>query len=309
MLPMSAVTAAPPHSLLLATDLGARCDRALERAIALARHWQARLVVVCVLPPLEQHALSEELFGQADWGPSRSPLQYARRRLQRDLGSLADGVALSLRLQQGPVGATIARVAQEEGCGLIITGLAADAAFLQPRLGSTVTWLARHSTVPLLLVRNRAHHPYRAMVLANDHSDPCRHALHNALSLFGEPLQLSLVHALDLPRAGLLTTPLAAQEAQARQAANQRDRQFLAGCTISAELHQRIALASDDGEPARVLGRYVRDHDSDLMIVASHGRSALSQLLLGSDAQRLLTRAATDTLLVRRPEDMSEKAE
>lgn len=309
MLPMSAVTTAPPHSLLLATDLGARCDRALERAITLARHWQARLVVVSVLPPLEQHELSEELFGQADWGPSLGPLQYAQRRLQRDLGELASGVEASLRLEQGAVGPAIARVAQETGCGLIITGLAGDAAFQQPRLGSTVTWLARHSEVPLLLVRNRAHRPYRSMVLANDHSAPCRHALHSALSLFGEPLQLSLVHALELPRAGLLTTPLAELQAQARQAANQRDRQFLDGCTLSDALRQRLVLASDDGEPARVLGRYVRDHDSDLMIVASHGRSPLSQLLLGSDAQRLLAQAATDTLLVRRPPDMPGKAE
>ena len=305
---MSTAPAPTPHSLLLATDLGARCDRALERAIALARHWQARLVVVCVLPPLEQHELSEELFGQADWGPSRSPLQYAQRRLQRDLGSLADGVPLSLRLEQGAVGATIVQAAQEEGCGLIITGLAGDAAFQQPRLGSTVTWLARHSDIPLLLVRNRAHRPYRSMVLANDHSAPCRHALHSALSLFGQPLQLSLVHALELPRAGLLTTPLTELEAQARQAANQRDRQFLDSCTLSDELRQRIVLASDDGEPARVLARYVRDHDSDLMIVASHGRSTLSQLLLGSDAQRLLAQAATDTLLVRRPVETSPEA-
>ncbi|MGN0858428.1 MAG: universal stress protein [Stenotrophomonas sp.] len=306
---VTADTATAPHSLLLATDLDARCDRAMERAIALARHWQARLVVVCVLPPREQHELSEQLFGQADWGPSLSPQAAARRRLQRDLGSLAEGVTLCLRLEHGTPGSTVLRVAREEGCGLIITGLAANAAFQQPRLGSTVSWLARHSEVPLLLVRNRAHRPYRSMVLANDHSPHCQHALHTALELFGEPLQLSLVHALELPRAGLLTTPLAELQAQARQAASQRDRQFLDSCTFSSALRQRITLASDDGEPARVLGRYVRDHDSDLMIVASHGRSAVSELLLGSDAQRLLAQAATDTLLVRRPLDMPGKAE
>ena len=186
-----------PRSLLLATDLGARCDRALERALDLARHWQARLVVVSVLPPLEQHELSEELFGQADWGPSLDPLQYAQRRLHRDLGERASGVDVVLRLEQGAVGPAIARVAQETGCGLVITGLARDAIFEQPRLGSTVTWLARHSEVPVLLVRNRAHQPYRSIVLANDHSAHCQHALHTALALFGEPLQLSLVHALE----------------------------------------------------------------------------------------------------------------
>lgn len=296
-----------PRSLLLATDLGARCDRALERALDLARRWQAQLVVVSVLPPLEQHELSEELFGQADWGPSLGPLQYAQRRLHRDLGELAAGVEVSLRLEQGAVGPAIARVAQESGCGMVITGLARDAIFEQPRLGSTVTWLARHSEVPVLLVRNRAHQAYRSMVLANDHSAHCQHALHTALELFGEPLQLSLVHALELPRAGLLTTPHAQLEEQARSQANRLGREFLASCRIADALRQRAQLVSDDGEPARVVSRYARDHDSDLVVVGTHGRSTLSHLLLGSDAQRLLGQAQTDTLLVRRMAEASQK--
>lgn len=304
---MPAISTAPPRSILLATDLSARCDRALDRAISLARHWQARLVVVNVLPPLEQHEISEDLFGQADWGPSLSPRQYAERRLQRDLGRLAEGLQVSLRLEQGPVGRCVQEVAQQEGCSLIISGLARDAIFEQPRLGSTVIWLARHSNVPLLLVRNRAHSAYRSMVLANDHSLPCQHALQTALALFGEPLQLSLVHALELPRAGLLTTPHTELEAQARETANQLGQQFLAQAGLDDALRQRTTLVSDDGEPARVVNRYVRDHDSDLMVVGTHGRSTLSSLLLGSDAQRLLGNSQTDTLLVRR--DRSANAE
>ena len=34
---------------------------------------------------------------------------------------------------------------------------------------------------------------------------------------------------------------------------------------VARNLRQRIELISDDGEPARVVSRYVRDHDSDLM--------------------------------------------
>ena len=215
---MTALSPLPPRAVLLATDLSSRCDRALDRAIGLARQWQARLVVVSVLPPLEQHELSEELFGQADWGPSLSPQAYAQRRLQRDLDGRADGIEVVLRLQQGPVGPGIIQVAAEEDCGLILTGLARDAIFEQPRLGSTVLWLARHSPVPVLLVRNRQHNDYRTMVLANDHSAHSQRALETALGLFGEPLQLSLVHALELPRAGLLTTPRDRLPAQRRPA-------------------------------------------------------------------------------------------
>lgn len=42
-------TAAPPARLLLATDLSARCDRALDRAAQLAGEWHAELVALNVL--------------------------------------------------------------------------------------------------------------------------------------------------------------------------------------------------------------------------------------------------------------------
>ena len=38
----------PPTRVLLATDLSARCDRALDRAVQLAQQWQAQLVAVNV---------------------------------------------------------------------------------------------------------------------------------------------------------------------------------------------------------------------------------------------------------------------
>jgi hypothetical protein len=34
----------PPRRIILATDLSARCDRALDRAAALASAWQAELM-------------------------------------------------------------------------------------------------------------------------------------------------------------------------------------------------------------------------------------------------------------------------
>src|SRR3546814_7254277 len=43
----------PPHSILLATDLSHRCDRALDRAVQLAQQWSARLLVV--------HAVEKEV--------------------------------------------------------------------------------------------------------------------------------------------------------------------------------------------------------------------------------------------------------
>jgi nucleotide-binding universal stress UspA family protein len=42
-------TQGPPKTILLATDLSSRCDRAMDRAAQLASLWGARLVVLNVL--------------------------------------------------------------------------------------------------------------------------------------------------------------------------------------------------------------------------------------------------------------------
>lgn len=287
----------PPPSLLLATDLGARCDRAMERAIDLALQWQCRLVVLCVVP-------TEQTLDLLD-GSSAAQLQtWAHRQIQRDVGARLSPLTLSVRVETAAhTGPCILAVAEQENSQLLVTGMASDALFEQPRIGSTVAWLARHARVPLLVVRNRAHGPYRSMSLACDFSPHCAHALQQALALFGEPLQLDLVHALEMPRTGLLTSTLDSQLEQATRIAASQARQFLADCALPDPLHLRAQVVIQPGQPGQVVGKHVRANDSELVVVGSHGRSALSQMLLGSQAQRLLEGAQCDTLLVHRASD------
>jgi len=47
----------PPKKILLATDLSSRCDRALDRAAALAARWQSALVVLHVLEKFDPSTL------------------------------------------------------------------------------------------------------------------------------------------------------------------------------------------------------------------------------------------------------------
>lgn len=278
----------PPAAILLATDMSARCDRATSRALQLARQWNARLVVATVLPPAPA---SQSLLPDFT-APGPAQLE---QRLRRDIAADAEGIALSVRVGEGHVGRTLLQLADEEGCGLIVTGISSDPAFELPLLGSNVLWLTRHCTLPLLVVHQRVHGPYRKLALATDFSDSSAYAANHALALFGQPQRLALVHALETPGSVLLAADRDEVQAAAHEQARAQARSFIANLQPLPPEHLQLLIEADD--PARLLRRHAAD--AELVVVATHGRGALFELLIGSVARRLVATLETDTLLVR----------
>ncbi|HRQ35059.1 MAG TPA: universal stress protein [Chiayiivirga sp.] len=295
-------TAAPnpiPGTILLATDLSARCDRALDRAVQLARQWQARLVAVTVVDP---GTLSETRVRAApppSWGgDDNGPVARTLRQLRRD--AAATDVDIVVRVEEGRVNETLARVAVEEGAGLIVTGIARSESLGRTVLGSTVDWLVRHATVPVLVVRDRTHGAYRNIVLASDFSPSARFALERAAGLFaGVPM--TVFNAFEVPFLGMMDPKAQSAIAQGREAATREGQEFLASAALDPSPREAIRLHVEHGEPVRLTYEYARDHEADLIVLGTHGRSALFDILIGSIARRILETAATDILLVRNP--------
>ncbi|WP_269792755.1 universal stress protein [Stenotrophomonas sp. Iso1] len=289
---------ATPTSLLLATDLSARCDRALARAVQLARQWNARLVVATVLPDRVAGEISSNLLSSAPPLDDLRARQLAERRLQRLLDGQAEGLAVDVRIGHGHIGRTVLQLAAEESCGLIITGISSDPLFELPMLGSTVLWLTRHSLLPVLIVHDRERGPYRNLAVACDFSESVRYATHQALTLFGTPLQLSLVHALESSGSLLFSGDREAMQSHARADAREQAQALLAELRPllgQAHVHKVI----EPGDPAGVVSEHAQAAGTELVVVATHGRGALFNLLIGSVARQLVEALETDTLLVR----------
>ena len=292
------LSTATPTSLLLATDLSARCDRALARAVQLARQWNARLVVATVLPDRVAGEISSSLLSSAPPLDDLRARQLAERRLQRLLDDHAEGLVVDVRIGHGHIGRTVLQLAAEEGCGLVITGISSDPLFELPMLGSTVLWLTRHSMLPVLIVHERARGPYRNLAVASDFSDSVDHATRQALALFGTPLQLSLVHALESPGSLLFSAGREAMQDHARADAREQAQAMLARLRpLLGEAHVQKVI--EPGDPARVVSEHAQAAGSELVVVATHGRGALFNLLIGSVARQLVEALETDTLLVR----------
>jgi len=64
-----------------------------------------------------------------------------------------------------------------------------------------------------------------------------------------------------------------------------------------------VDIATAFGDPAEEIVAWSRDHEPDLVAMATHGRSGLSRALLGSVAERALRRLAGPVLMLR-PEEI-----
>lgn len=277
------------RAILLATDLDGRCDRALDRALALARTWQARLVVVTVVErvPAAPPPQGRESPDRA----SRAALRAAAR-LRRDVGPAAEGLDYELLVREGDAGACIEAVARDAGCSLIVTGVAHDAFFGRRMLGSTVAWLARHAGTPLLVVRDRPRGPYARMLVASDFSESSARALAVATGLFPEA-GATLFSAFEVPRLGLRDGDRDADVVAVRQETIDLARGFLAALDQAD-----IPVVVAHGDAASRLAAHAIESDANLVVVASHGRGAVFHLLIGSVAREILDTSPCDTLLV-----------
>lgn len=276
-----------PASLLLATDLSARCDRALERAAQLTNEWQAKLIALNVF---DVPNTPDQMLAWIDNKSDDSVLNVAARQMARDVANL--GISVSMQVVRSTdTTATIQQTALSNTSDMIITGMARNEILGRFLLGSTVTDLSRTVPIPLLVVRNRVHAPYQRILVATDFSEASRLALQLTSRWFPERT-LTVYHAHEAPFSGLSSKHLEiSHHLEQGQFAD-----FIKNSNLPANISVKPAI--ELGMPAPVMTQYVRDHDIDLVVIGSNHNRGLLDEILGSDASALLDWLPCDTLVV-----------
>lgn len=278
----------PAKRVLLATDLSARCDRALDRAVQLAQQWQAQLVAVNVAESMQ----TPDMVLNWAYGAEEDNLLILRQQLREDMADAE--VPVSIKVVKGEPAGSIVEAAGSEACELIVTGMARSEPFGRFILGTTVEKLVRLANQPVLVVRKRPHGPYRRILVATDFSRASSLALGTALKLF--PGQsIVLFHAVKQNLVELASEkPQTLQVSPAFQA--QAD-EFHDAMGLSSEVRARITLHVEAGRLESALTQYVRLHSIDLVVIGSRGQSSLMAGLVGSSASKLLHWLPCDTMI------------
>lgn len=277
---MTDTDAATPAHLLFATDLGARCDRARDRAVALARQWGARLTVV--------HAI-DALDAPNDQPPrptTDGATERALRLLRQDFADV-QGIALDFTVAEGRSDRLILDTASKQGCDLIVTGIAGNDPLGQTIRGSTVTALARHAPVPMLVVKTRPRGEYRRILVSSDFSAVSAVALDVASRLF-DPGKVTFFSAYNVPL-------VAATGTRERHEAESEARAFLSRHGGGDAVRIAVAPSRD---AAVALADHVAKEEVDLVMVETHGAGGLMTVLLGGTTIGILDEAPCDVMVV-----------
>ena len=299
---------APAGPILVATDFSVPARHAAERAARLAHETVSPLVLLHVEPGDLLAWLDEWLGQDSD----------ARHRLRHDhhqrLDTLADElhrsrrVEVSVQRRDGAVPAAIREAADTLDARLVVLGARGARPLRRLLLGSTAERMLHLSRRPLLVVRQRAHEPYRRVLVAVDFSGWSLPSL-AAARLVAPHAQLTLLTVFQTPFeekmhfAGVEPATIARYRQQARQQATRQLHPLAARAGLRAG-HWTAQVVEGDAW-MRVVEQAQQD-DCDLVVMGRQGRSAGAELLLGSVTRQVLAEIDTDLLLSTRHEELSQ---
>ena len=234
----------------------------------------------------------------------------ARARLEETGRSIAaTGVAVKARVEVGMPAREIVKVAEEEDVSLIAMGSHGRGVLQGFLLGSVSERVLHASRRPVWVERFRVveengglkechrwcAHPFEKVLCPTDWSDPATYALEYAKQLrFAGAREVVLLHVQE---------PVIMQQRGGEQLAefDRRDRERLerAGRTFE-ELGFKTTLRLEHGAPLTRILEVAEEEDVCSIIMGSHGRSMVAEMVLGSVAENVVRRSRRPTLVVRR---------
>ncbi len=280
--PLQEVPATMFKHILITHDLSRESDLALQRAVALAHGYGARLTLLHVLEDHLPSTLQESLRDSAQ--------KLFQQRLEQ-LGALDAQVLL----RKGRPALQILEEVEESGADLLVIGNHHHNA---PELfiGTTLERVTRHVAIPVLLVVGEKPEPYRSGVVALDFSLCACDALRAACSLLGAEGRLTAVNVMELTGRLLAKAGTAGDYVGTQHGLLER---LLADELGHVKDTPSIDLQVTQGALPRALDERIAAAKPQFIALGSHSRSMVAQALLGSQALHLLQRPPCDVLIVK----------
>jgi nucleotide-binding universal stress UspA family protein len=283
---------ARPLRVMIGLDESASC----EPAIALVHRLRAIGPVDVVAGHVYYADVAARRFGMkprsmVDADPAIE--QFLRRDLERRLGDLPGTGTIEFRFRPGlgRIGDHLLEIADAATIDLLVVGTRQKGGL--GRLSSVASVLVHDAKQNVWCVPAQVHTAlaavprFKTVVVATDLSDFGNHAVPYAFTLIaGRGGDVHLLHIRDEDHEG--SDPVAIER---------RLLALVPPAQTNVTVHAHVVSGDD---PAQAIGEASERIGADVVVIASHGRSGLSRVLLGSVADKVL-RACRRPVLVLRP--------
>jgi nucleotide-binding universal stress UspA family protein len=288
--------------VLVATDLSPAAANAVRTAHASAKAAGAKLAVCHVIPNvlptnmLFPQANSSAIVGDADL--ERRAGDALEAHVDELLGQGAD---VEILIQKGDPQSELARVAETWGADLLVTGSHGRTGVERILLGSVAEKTVRLAPCSVLVVRSGGRSD--VVLGATDLSDPSLPAIRAAAAMAQQrQAELHVMHAVDVEgmvRLEALGGPFGVQPPprEVVQAMHDSARAALDGAIAHAGVKATPHLV--EGSAAAAIVRTAEEIQAGLVVIATHGRTGIARVLLGSVAEKVVRVAPCSVLAVR----------
>lgn len=263
---------APPRDLLLATDASGGSRSAEETAIDLAVRYGARLHILRAVVTTAGQSASLPRWVAESQEAARNHAEHLRAQAG-ERGLEVDSHVCSA---SDPY-AEIAAAARKLGCALIVVGHHEGSDLARVVTGHTVNRLIEKAHCGVLVVPEGAALPVARVLVATDGSPFAEVAVHTAVDA---------ARRFSLPLAAVSVHPPGADDARRARA-----REAIEAARQTAGEAIPFDGRCLEGKPAREIVDFARESGADLIVLGSLGRSGLGRLLMGSVAQKVVSRA------------------
>lgn len=293
-------------TILVGVDFSRSSRVALEHALDIARHTDARLVLVYVgVTPQRPDSVPDGILPMFTEYERilKGYLAEDRRRLAELRARCVDeGVDVSAMIVDDLPDRGICKAAAESDADLVVVGTHGRTGMKRLLLGSVAERVVRLSGHDVLVAPPGARPTaggYREILVAMDFSAMAEAGLRAAIALAAPGARIDILHCSSIPAIafGHVPSMRALAEPLARQA-HAQGQALLAGYTRPG---LSLAFHTIDAQPMQGIIEWHDRHRYDLAVVGSHGRRGLRRFLLGSVAEAIVRHASTPVLVVHRP--------
>lgn len=273
--------------LLVATDLSSRSDRAVLRAIKLAKSYDAHLTILHII----DEDTPKELLKEAE-KTAKQEINYCLKGRTKDL-------KFDTKIIVGVPHVEILNTVTREKIDLVILGIHRHTKRKEPLIGNIIERVVKHTLKPVLIVTNRAELDYDNILIGVDFNSHSKKSLKLAFGLFKNS-RFHLVHTYFMPFLDIVGDTRELEEVALDSSIRGINSMVKESLKEIGKLPGRYKINQQvkEGSITTVLKEEFARLKPELLVLGTHGRSGLAKAIIGSVTEKFLANPLCDILVV-----------